>query len=45
MRKHKRARGRFQARPEVRRESGIAGMAIGLAIGTVPVFWWPARAP
>jgi hypothetical protein len=24
--------------------SGIAGMVIGLVIGTVPVLWWPARA-
>ena len=23
--------------------SGIAGMGIGLALGTVPVLWWPAR--
>jgi len=23
--------------------SGIVGMVIGLAIGTVPVLWWPAR--
>jgi hypothetical protein len=24
--------------------SGIVGMVIGLALGTVPVVWWPARA-
>jgi hypothetical protein len=24
--------------------SGIVGMMVGLALGTVPVLWWPARA-
>jgi hypothetical protein len=24
--------------------SGIVGMVVGLALGTVPVLWWPARA-
>jgi len=24
--------------------SGVAGMVVGLAFGTVPVLWWPARA-
>jgi hypothetical protein len=23
--------------------SGIVGMVVGLAIGAVPVLWWPAR--
>lgn len=24
--------------------SGVAGMVVGLALGTAPVLWWPARA-
>jgi hypothetical protein len=24
--------------------SGVVGMVVGLALGTVPVLWWPARA-